>query len=447
MNIPMTPHVSTDAKREMLRRMLRDRMVTERPMPAPAPGSRPRSSIEQLLGADRAAAYLELEQRNAAFAASGLSNPYFRAIDGIAAGTATIGGSQQINFSSYNYLGLSGEPRVVAAAKLAIDMFGTSVSASRIVSGERLLHQDLEKALAELTGVEAAIIFVSGHATNVTTIGHLFGPRDLLLHDSLIHNSILVGCQLSGAARLAFPHNDAAAADAILQRVRDRYERVAILIEGVYSMDGDIAPLPDILAVKRRHNAMVYVDEAHALGVLGAQGRGIAEHFGIDPQEIDIWMGTLSKSLAGCGGYIAGSRLLIDYLKYTAPGSLFSVGMPPPVAAASLRAIEVLRAEPHRVATLRARAALFAELARAAGLDIGTSRDTAVVPVIVGDARRALALSLALSQRGINVPAALFPTVPEGGARLRFFISSTHEESQIHETVMATAQEIARLSS
>ncbi len=442
MNKPLSGDPSTEAKREMLRRMLRDRSTVA---PPPPPPMRARSPLDRLLGAERAAAYRELDQRRTGLAASGLINPYFRSIDGIAAGTAWLDGRRQANFASYNYLGLSGDPRVATAAKEAIDRYGSSVSASRIASGQRDLHTDLERALARLVGVEDAIVFVSGHATNVTALGHLFGPRDLVLHDALIHNSILIGSQLSGAARMTFPHNDMAALDAILRAERGRHERAVIVVEGVYSMDGDIAPLPELLELRRRHDALLYVDEAHSLGVLGPRGRGIGEHFGIDPNEVDLWMGTLSKSLAGCGGYIAGAGVLVDYLKYTAPGFVFSVGMPPPAAAASLRAIELMEAEPERVATLRQRSRLFADLALAAGLDIGLSRDTAVVPVIVGGSQRALALSDALARHDINVQPALYPAVPETGARLRFFLSSTHEEAQIRDAIAITARELASL--
>jgi 8-amino-7-oxononanoate synthase len=439
----MTPSSAALSQGKEDRRRLLDDLIAARRATAPRVAAGPAPS--RLLGREHNAALEDLDRRKAALTAAGLTNPYFRQIDGIASGTATIDGQSQINFSSYNYLGFSGDPEVSAAAKRAIDDYGTSVSASRIASGERGLHRSLERALAEIGGAEDAIVMVSGHATNVATIGHLFGPSDLLLHDALIHNSILIGCQLSGAARIAFPHNDIAAAERILREKRRSYDRAVLLVEGVYSMDGDIAPLPDILELKRRHDLIVFVDEAHSLGVLGKRGRGLAEHFDVDPSVVDFWMGTLSKSLAGCGGYIAALGAVVDYLKYSVPGFVFSVGLSPPLAAASLRAIELMHQQPDRVARLQSNATHFAELARAAGLDLGTSGGTAVVPVMVGSSQRALAASHALASRGINVQPAMYPAVPEDGARLRFFISSLHEHEQIGMAVRLTAEVLAAL--
>lgn len=375
----------------------------------------------------------------------GIESPFFRAHDGVATSHTRIDGRDFVNFSGYNYLGLSGDARVNAAAKEAIDRYGTSVSASRPVSGERPLHRALERALAEVHGVEDCVVFVSGHATNVTTLGYLFGPRDLIVHDALIHNSALQGIQLSGARRLAFPHNDWAALDALLQEQRARFERVLIVIEGIYSMDGDFPELPRFVEIKHRHRAFLMVDEAHSLGVMGPRGLGIAEHFGIEGAAVDIWMGTLSKALASCGGYIAGESALVEHLKFAAPGFLYSVGMAPPVAAAALAALEILRAEPWRVADLQARGALFLELARAAGIDTGHSAGLSVVPAIVGSSIKAARLSGALFRRGINVQPILYPAVDEQAARLRFFLNSQHTEAEIRATVTALAEEYARL--
>jgi 8-amino-7-oxononanoate synthase len=374
----------------------------------------------------------------------GIVSPFFRQHEGIAGARTRIAGRDYLNFSNYNYLGLSGHPAVSAAAKSAIDRYGTSVSASRPVSGERPLHRELEAALASAYGTDDAVVFVSGHATNVTTIGHLFGPRDLIVHDELIHNSTLQGVELSGARRLPFPHNDWAALDALLAKQRREFERVLIVVEGIYSMDGDFPELPRFVDVKRRHKTFLMVDEAHSFGVMGATGLGIREHFSLPADAVDIWMGTLSKSLAGCGGYIAGETALIEHLKFLAPGFLYSVGLAPPVAAASLAALACLRNEPERVATLRERGALFLARARAAGVDTGTSCGIAVIPAIVGSSSRAARLSAALFERGINVQPILYPAVPEKLARLRFFMSSDHSEADIGEAVGALADELHR---
>jgi 8-amino-7-oxononanoate synthase len=376
----------------------------------------------------------------------GIASPFFKIHDGIAGGRTRIGGREYLNFSSYNYLGLSGQLYVSAAAKNAIDRYGTSVSASRAVSGERPLHRELERAIADAYGVDDAVAFVSGHATNVTTIGHLFGPRDLILHDELIHNSTLQGIQLSGARRLPFAHNDSASLDTLLSQQRRQFERVLIVTEGIYSMDGDFPELPRFIDVKRRHKAFLMVDEAHSFGVMGATGLGIREHFSLAGDAVDIWMGTLSKTLAGCGGYIAGSSALVEHLKFLAPGFLYSVGMAPPLAAASLAALECMRRDPARVATLRARGALFLDLAREAGINTGTSAGISVIPAIVGSSTRAARLSAALFERGINVQPILYPAVPEKLARLRFFMCCEHSEADIRSAVSALAAELDAVS-
>ncbi|MDH3315006.1 MAG: aminotransferase class I/II-fold pyridoxal phosphate-dependent enzyme [Betaproteobacteria bacterium] len=388
--------------------------------------------------------YQQLRIINDAAAKLGVANPYFKVHDGIAGVTTRIGGREFLNFASYNYLGLSGDPRVSQAAKEAIDTYGTSVSASRLVAGERAIHRELERAIADAYGVEDAVVFVSGHATNVTVIGHLFGPRDLILHDALVHDSVLQGIRLSGAHRLPYPHGDWAALDTILTDQRRKHERVLIVVEGIYSMDGDYPDLPRVIDLKRKHRAVLMVDEAHSFGVMGRTGLGIREHFGLPGLSVDIWMGTLSKSLASCGGFIAGETALVEHLKFLAPGFLYSVGVPPPVAAAALAALQCMRAEPERVATLQQRGMFFRKNARAADLDVGSCTGFAIVPVITGSSIRAVRLSDVLLKRGIHVQPILYPAVPEKAARLRFFVNCGHTEEQIVETVRALKEESAR---
>jgi 8-amino-7-oxononanoate synthase len=388
--------------------------------------------------------YRELRQQLAVGELLGL-NPFFRLHEARAGTETKIEGRTCLNFASYDYLGLNGHSEVVNAAKSAIDRYGISASASRVVAGERPIHRQLEQALAEVYRAEACVAMVSGHATNVTTIGHLVGPKDLVVYDHLAHNSVIVGAKLSGAERKTFAHNDVAALDALLAAHRDSFERALIVVEGLYSMDGDYPDLPALLEVKRRHHSWLMVDEAHALGVLGPRGFGLADEFGIDPREVDIWMGTISKTLAACGGYIAGSAPLIDYLKCTAGGFVYSVGIPPPVAAAALAAVALLKREPERVARLQRNGTAFIERARALGLDVGTSVGRAVIPVIVGDSLRASLLAKKLLDRGINVLPIIYPAVPERSARLRFFLTADHTQEQIWNAVSATAAELAVL--
>jgi len=389
--------------------------------------------------------YQQLRIINEGASRLGIPSPFFRMHDGVAGATTQIEGREYINYASYNYLGFSGDPYVTKAAKAAADRYGTSVSASRPVSGERSIHRELERLLAETYGVDDCVVFVSGHATNVTVIGYLFGPKDLILHDTLIHNSALQGIQLSGARRLSFPHNDWNTLDTILSNQRRHFERVLIIIEGIYSMEGDYPDLPRFIEIKRKHRSFLMVDDAHSFGVMGKTGLGIRQHFGVQGPDVDIWMGTLSKALAGCGGYIAGETALVEHLKFLAPGFLYSVGMSPPMAAASLAALERLQQEPARVTTLQQRGSFFRDRARAAGINTGSSMGLAIVPAITGSSIKAARLSQALFERGINVQPILYPAVPEKSARLRFFISCQHTEEQLEQTVRVLAQESAKL--
>jgi 8-amino-7-oxononanoate synthase len=384
--------------------------------------------------------YRQLQQQLDQIRELGNGNPFFTPQERVNNATTQIGNQELINYATYNYLGLCGDPTVSQAAQDAIDRYGTSVSASRLVSGEKPLHQELERAIADWIGTEDSIVYVGGHATNVTTIAHLFGRHDLILHDAFAHNSIFQGCLLSGASTMAFPHNDVEALDRILRERRHRYQRVLIAIEGVYSTDGDLPDLPAFIEVKKRHKAFLMVDEAHSIGVLGQTGRGIGEHFGVAPTDVDLWMGTLSKSLASCGGYIAGCRAVVEYLKYTAPGFVYSVGISPPNAAAVLAALRVLAAEPERVERLRSRAQLFLTLARQCGLNTGLSQDSPVIPIIVGDSLKSVRLSQCLFQCGINVPFMFYPSVPMNAARLRFFLTCAHTDEQIRWTVDTLAR-------
>lgn len=440
------PFLSRGTKERLIEQALRRRSLEESPDGrVQLPKKQPEGVPDEWIRFDEHPGYQRYRVIRDGARKIGVANPFFQPQEAVSGATALIDGSEHVNFAGYNYLGLCGHAEVNEAATHAIRQYGTSVSASRIVSGERQIHRDLEKELAALYEADDCLAMVSGHATAVTTLGYLFGPRDLIVHDALIHNCAVEGARLSGAKRLSFPHNDWQALDAILERSRREHERVCVVVEGLYSMDGDFPDLPRFVDVKKRHRAFLMVDEAHSLGVMGKSGLGIAQHFGMNPGEVDIWMGTLSKALAGCGGYIAGEHALIDNLRHAAPGFVYSVGMSPPLAAAAVAALRVMLREPHRVQRLHELGAYFLSKARQSGIDTGLSSGLSIIPTITGSSLRAARLSHAMRRHRINVQPILYPAVSEKAARLRFFVCSDHTEEQIDRTLDALALEWGRL--
>ena len=381
-----------------------------------------------------------LEDRFAALDAAGLESPFLLANERVEGRSATIRGRETIAYTSFDYLGLAGHPDVTRAAKDAIDRFGCSASASRMVGGNNTVLDNLDAELADFIGTERAVMFPCGFGTNASVFGHLFGAGDLILYDELAHASIVQGAALSKAGKRPFRHNDHRQLDGLLRDLRSQYRRVVVAIEGVYSMDGDYPDLPKFLEVKRRHDALLYVDEAHSIGTMGPEGRGICDFFGVDAREGDLWMGTISKALGAQGGYLAGPERLIRYLGHTTPSFVFSTACSPANAAAALEAIRVIRREPWRLARLRERSDLFLKLCADIGLDTGTSGDTPVIPVILGSSTRAMQVSQRLLEEGINARPILYPAVRESAARVRFFITSEHTEEQIVQTVETLAR-------
>jgi 8-amino-7-oxononanoate synthase len=439
-------------KREVVKRMLRERVAHAagglRDAGARTVGLNRKTSedpVEAFYRFEGNSEYRSMQTMKEVGKGIGINNPYYRPIEGMARASSSVAGKELVTYSYYNYLGMSGDSTVNEAAKAAIDRYGTSVSASRIVSGERPLHQELEAVLARSLEVEDCIVFISGFTTNVTVIGHLFGPKDLILHDELSHNSLMQGAILSGARRMPFAHNDWKAVDRILQELRSDYEQVLISIEGMYSMDGDFPDPRPLIEIKKRHHALLMIDEAHSFGVLGAHGFGLGEHYDIPRDDVDIWMGTLSKSLGSVGGYIGGRRELVDYLRYTAPGALYSVGLSPPNAAAALTALQLMAAEPERLERLHRNGRLFLALAKERGLNTGLSMGVNIVPVIVGSSPLAIVASNAMLEEGISVQPIVYPAVEDKAARLRFFLSCDHSEEQIRRTVDLTASTLQRL--
>ncbi|WP_369387666.1 aminotransferase class I/II-fold pyridoxal phosphate-dependent enzyme [Streptomyces sp. CG1] len=376
------------------------------------------------------AEFAEIQGRIRQIEASG-ANAYGRVHEGFNSGRISMDGREVVNYSAFNYLALSQHPRLIAAAKEAVERYGTSCSATPLLCGETPLHHELDAEIASFLGTEAAIVFAGGHATNVATVGHMFGPEDLILHDEWIHDSSVRGAILSGARRRPFPHNDWAALDRLLHAMRGQYRRAVVVIEGAYSQDGDIPDLPRFIEVKKRHNAWLMVDEAHSIGVLGRTGRGIGEHWDVDRADVDLWMGTISKAIGSLGGYIAARQPVIQYLKFTCPLFIFSTGISPANTAAALEAFRVIRDEPERVARVQELSEFFREQARARGLDIGVSRASAVVPVILGSWDRAMWIANWMLERGVNVMPIGYPAVARDQCRLRFFINVDHREADL----------------
>lgn len=358
------------------------------------------------------------------------SNPYFLPVDALRQ-QYEASGQTFTSFAQYDYLGMGDEPAVRAAARDAVDTFGTGAGASRLVGGERSIHRALEMELARFIGAEDALSLVSGYGTNLALIGHLLTSDDLILVDELGHNSILLGTHLSRAETRTFSHNDVDEIESVLQSERQNYRRVLIVVEGLYSMEGDLPDLPRLLDLCERHGAWIMIDEAHSIGVLGATGRGLCEHFGVDPGRVDLIVGTLSKALATCGGFICGKSAVIEWLRYTLPGFVYSVGLSPHIAAAVRAALRILVEDPERVARLHQISQYFVEQARRHDFDVGTAIGAGVVPIMFTDAMTTMQASKALLDVGIYTPPVVQIGVPKDSPRLRFFLSCSHSTSDV----------------
>ncbi|MBV9394995.1 MAG: aminotransferase class I/II-fold pyridoxal phosphate-dependent enzyme [Methylobacteriaceae bacterium] len=363
-------------------------------------------------------------------------NPFFAPIDRLGQ-DAERRGKPFVSFANYDYLGLATHPRVKADSAAALESLGVGALASRLVGGERSTHQLLEEELASFLGTETSLSLVSGYLTNLTTITHLMAGRDALFIDELSHNSIVSAAKSSGAAVVVFRHNDLDHLDELLANNRENYRNVLIIAEALYSMDGDIADLPRLVEVKERHQAWLLVDEAHSLGVLGATGRGICEHAGVDPNRVDLIIGTMSKTLASCGGFIAAKRSITDWMRYTLPGFVYSVGLSPVIVAAARAALQLMQEEAWRIERLARNAEMFRDCARQAGLDTGPAIGRGVVPILFASSQETMLASQHLLEQGFYCPPIVQIGVPKDQPRLRFFISASHTEDDIRRVIAA----------
>ncbi len=341
-----------------------------------------------------------------------------------------------IDFSSNDYLGLSHDPEVTAAAEEAARRYGSGSGASRLVSGTLPPHLDLELALAQFKGAESTIVFSSGYLANLGTVSALVGKGDVILSDELNHASIIDGCRLSGAEIVVYPHLDLAALDRLLSE--HPAPRRLVVSDGVFSMDGDLLDLPRFLEICHRHGAFSMVDEAHALGVIGRTGHGLAEHFACG--QPDFMMGTLSKALGSAGGYVAGSGLAIDYLRQKARSYIFNTAPDPAAMAGARMALDRLVADPGRIERLRRNVAFLVRELAQQGIDVATQ--SAIVPILIGDERKAVAASAALAEQGLLIPAIRYPTVARGAARLRVAVNALHSEADLAHAARAIANRL-----
>ncbi len=342
---------------------------------------------------------------------------------------ANFDGKEVINLSSNNYLGLTTHPKLKEAAARAVEEFGVGSGAVRTIAGTMTLHLELEEKIAKFKQAEASVVFQSGFAANAGTVQAILGKEDVIISDELNHASIIDGCRLSRAEIKVFPHKDVEACEGILKEIQNRSGRKLLITDGVFSMDGDIAPLPALVELAEKYGCMMMIDDAHSSGVLGRNGRGTVDHFNLHGR-VDIQVGTLSKAIGALGGYVCSTRDAIDFLCHRARPFLFSTSHPPSVAATSIAALEVLEQEPQLIDDLWANTKFFKEGLKKLGFNTGLS-ETPITPVIVGEATLAHEFSRQLFRAGVFAQGIGYPTVPQGKARIRTIVTATHTQEEL----------------
>jgi 8-amino-7-oxononanoate synthase len=351
-----------------------------------------------------------------------------------------IEGKTYLSFCSNNYLGLANHPSVVKAVKEAVDKYGWGTGASRLVSGNMTLHETLEREISKFKRKEATIVFPTGYMANIGTISTLVSGGDLVVCDKLNHASIIDGCRLSGAAFRVYAHCNMEKLESILKK-SSKYNRKLIVTDSVFSMDGDLAPLPDIVRIATKYNAMVMVDEAHGTGVFGENGRGVVEHFNMD-KEVDVVMGTLSKAIGSLGGYVCGDKDLISYLRNKARSFMYTTALPPAVCAASIASINLIQENPSLREALWNNVRNIKKRLRSLGIDMISSQSQ-IIPLLIGDAQKAVDISKLLYERGILIPAIRPPTVPANSSRLRMTVMSSHTQGDLESLFKALKEALA----
>jgi glycine C-acetyltransferase len=361
-----------------------------------------------------------------------------RVLDDEQGPVCTYDGKQVINLASNNYLGLCDHPKLREAAIAATEKYGVGSGAVRTIAGTMRIHMELEEKIAAFKGVEACVVFQSGFTANAGTVSSILGKEDFILSDELNHASIIDGARLSRAKIKVFRHKDTAHAEELLKEVQNEPGRKLLITDGVFSMDGDIGPVDKLCDLADKYGAIMMVDDAHASGVLGRNGRGSVDHFHCT-QRVDVQVGTLSKAIGALGGYVCGSRDLIDYLYHRARPFLFSTSHPPSVAATCIAAFDLLESEPERIERLWSNTTYFKQQLADAGFDVGgkttPKSETPITPIIIGDGRQTMEFSKALFDAGLMATGIAFPTVPEGKARIRTIMTSEHTRQQIDQAL------------
>ncbi len=356
-----------------------------------------------------------------------------RTLEGPTGGRARFDGREVINLASNNYLGLANHPRMNDAAARAARELGAGTGAVRTIAGSMTMHRELEERFAAFKHADDALMFQSGFTSNAGTVAAILTKEDLIVSDQLNHASIIDGARLSRAEIKVFPHKDASAADALLSETKREGRRQLLVTDGVFSMDGDIAPLPDLVEVAEKHGAIMMLDDAHASGVLGAGGAGTVDHFGLHGR-VDVQVGTLSKAIGVLGGFIAGPHHLIEWLQNRGRPYLFSTSAPPAVVAACIEALDIIRDEPDRLERLWSNTRSFKAGLHDLGFDTGAS-ETPITPVITGDEEKTQAFARRLFEEGVFTPAIVFPTVAKGQARVRTIVTAEHGEEDLKEAL------------
>jgi len=361
-----------------------------------------------------------------------------RVLDDQQAPVCHYDGREVINLASNNYLGLANHPKLIEAALEATRKFGVGSGAVRTIAGTMRIHMDLEEKIARFKNVEACVVFQSGFAANAGTVSAILGKEDFILSDELNHASIIDGARLSRATIKVFRHKDVAHCEELLQQLAGEPGHKLVITDGVFSMDGDIGPVDQLAALAEKYGAIMMVDDAHASGVLGRNGRGSVDHFGMHGK-VDVQVGTLSKAIGALGGYVCGSKDLIDYLYHRARPFLFSTSHPPSVAATCIAAFDILEKEPERILRLWSNTRYFQGELKRVGFDVGgvntPATETPITPIIVGEGRAAMEFSRALFDAGVMATGIAFPTVPEGKARIRAILTSEHTRAQLDQAL------------